>query len=234
MLCIEDTNSISFSTILFILHQKKELKKLLQQKEKRITELEHLSDSKNTLDWSTASGHDSHGSLGSIGGDAIWNRLQAQLNETRAELAKKEDQLVATATNLALQKSRVAELEVELETHGQSTILKLRGEVQQLTTEKKELSDQLQSERREAEDRIQKKDEALIYFRNELQKLKQTSVHDQRAMLNASTHSTSSDTSSTVQRAFGGFSSLVSPSRWSKDRVNMDNASIATPRMEDD
>lgn len=218
----------------------------LRRKDRRIAELERLAErsghsggDNNKGEFNNSSGHDSFESLTSMGSnnggsDAIWNRLQVQLNEAREELAQKEEVLQTQTANLQLKTDRVAELEEELAQQGQTAITKLRDEVKQLQKEKKEFHDQLQTERRESEDRIQKKDEALIYFRNELQKLKETSFDEQRSLVSASQHSTTSQNSTTVQRAFGGISSLVSPALWNnKERVNMDNASISTPRLDD-
>jgi len=223
------------------------LKEELKRKDNRIAELEQLvsslrrTSSQRGLDCDS-SNHDSLASLGSHrskGSDAIWNRLQTQLNETREELSRTEELLRAQTANLLLQTNRVEELEQELKTNGIDSIRSLREKCNLLTEEKKELESRLQTDRRELEDRLQKKDEALIYFRNELQKLKQTNVDPQRSLVHASSQhsfmdgaSTHSTQSSTVQRAFGGISHLVSPALWSKEKVSIDRNSLDTPKLD--
>ncbi len=222
------------------------LKDELSRKDNRIAELERMvsslkrSSSERGLDVDS-SNHDSLASIGSHrskGSDAIWNRLQTQLSETREELARTEELLRAQTANLILQSNRVEELEQELKTNGIDTIRNLRDKSNLLQEEKKELESKLQTDRRDFEDRLQKKDEALIYFRNELQKLKQTSVDTQRSLVHSSSQaslldgiSTHSAQSSTVQRAFGGISHLVSPALWSKDKVSLDKNAIDGPKL---
>lgn len=182
--------------------------------------------------------NDSVGSIGSSksGGDAIWNRLQALLNQTRADLAEKEELLQAQTASLMLQTHRVEELERELELQSSTTVKKYKDECLQLQDEKEDLEKQLLEERREAEEKMRKKDESLAYFRDELMKLKQ--AESQRNLSSgASVHSnnpldSSSHSASSVTRAF---SALVSPSLWSKDKVVVNGgaaSSIASPRID--
>lgn len=201
----------------------------------------HRNSSQRGLDVDS-SNHDSLASVGSHrsrGSDAIWNRLQSQLNDTREELARTEELLRAQTANVLLQTNRVEELEQELKTNGIDSIRSLKEKCTLLQAEKKELETKLQTERRDFEDRLQKKDEALIYFRNELQKLKQTNVDTQRTLAHASSQqsflegaSAHSSQSSTVQRAFGGISHLVSPALWSKDKVTLDKNALDGPKLD--
>ena len=227
----------------------------MARKEDRIVELERLVSTLKTASKQSdyeleGSNHDSIGSFGSCrsnrGNDAIWHRLQTQLNETREELTRTEELLRAQTANLLLKAQRVEELEDELQTNGVDTIRILKEKCNLLQEENNELETRLNMERREFEDRMQKKDEAIIYFRNELQKIKQqgnvdlqrTLVHaaSQHSMLDGtSSHSTQThqSSSSTVQRAFGGLTQLVSPALWSKDKVTLDRrGSMEPPRLD--
>ena len=227
------------------------LRRQLKDKDRRIEELERKLEGMDAVtrsfDDGMSTGNDSFGSLNSAKsgvGDAIWRRLQTQLNEARAELANKDDLLLAKTASLQLQNARVAELENELKNvGGNDTFKKLKDDCRQLREEKKSLEDQLQAERKEVDDRMQQKNEALAYFRSELQKLKQTQGNDlQRTLIRTSSqHSLPFDTSSvhssgtassTVQRAFGGLGSLVSPTLWSKDKADIDARSVTTPRLD--
>lgn len=228
------------------------MRQQLKEKIRRIAELERQIDGADPYNRSLEdvfnSSQNTNGSVGSgmkSTGDPIWQRLQKHLDEAREELAVKEELLRTHMANLVLQTDRVAELEYELRETGSDIVKKLRDECKQLREEKKGLEDQIQLERKEAEDRMQKKDEALVYFRNELQKLKETPITNdpQRALLDASRHSRQqlmddssvhSTASSTVQRAFGGLSSFVSPKGWGRNSVDMDTRSIATPKLDDD
>lgn len=232
--------------------QIQELKHELERKVDRIVELERLVSSLKTTSKHSdydldvvGSNHDSIGSIGSCrsssrGNDAIWHRLQTQLNETREELTRTEELLRAQKASLFLQTRRVEELEEELKTNGVDAIRILKEKCNLLQEENKELETKLSAERRDFEDRMQKKDEAIIYFRNELQKLKQQGNVDlQRTLVHAAsqhslldTTSSHSTQSSTVQRAFGGFTQLVSPALWSKDKVNVDRNSLEAPRLD--
>lgn len=214
------------------------------EKDKRIAELQRLVDGDGIDAFSS---NDSVG-VGSVhssrsantGGDAIWSRLQVLLNQTRAELAEKEEHLKASNANLALQKDRVATLEKELEDRGSNTIKKLKDECKKLEDEKRQLEYDLEKERKDAEEKIRKKDEALVYFRNELFKLKQSSSQgmSQRSISNgqhisatAPLESPSTHSQSSVSQAFGGITALVAPSLWSKPDENA-ASTIATPRLD--
>lgn len=237
--------------------QIQDLKHELERKDDRIVELERMvsslkaASSKQSDYDLDGSNHDSIGSIGSCrstsnkANDAIWHRLQTQLNETREDLSRTEELLRAANANVFLKASRVEELEEELKTNGVDAIRILKEKCNLLEEENQELETRLNSERRDFEDRMQKKDEAIIYFRNELQKLKQQGNVDlQRTLVHAasqhslhhldaaSSHSTHTQSSSTVQRAFGGLTQLVSPALWSKDKVTMDRNSLETPRLD--
>lgn len=206
------------------------MKMQLQDKDKKIQELTSFLEGANEI------GNSSTGSIGSIGSvrssnDAIWHRLQVLLNQTREELAEKEQLLKSQTANLALQTDRVAELEKELSDRENTSVNKWKEECKQLEAAKNEAEQALQAERKENEDRIQKRDDALVYFRNELFKMKQES---KRNLLLDSQHSTPStpvytkppdspsaiSATKSVRSAFDGISSLVSPSLWSKEKVN--------------
>jgi chromosome segregation ATPase len=216
------------------------LREQLRQRDRRIADLERQVDGKDPFNRSLNS---SSGSLGSIrseekaSGDAIMQRLQTQLDEAHEELKSKDELLQTQSASLQLQTHRVAELEYELKKISEDTLQELKDEVQKLQDDKKSLEDQIQAERKESDERMKKKDEAVIFFQNELTKMKMNPGGNdpQRALLESSVHSRRnlddsmhSTASATVHRAFGGLGAL-----FGKEKVESDALSIVTPRMED-
>jgi hypothetical protein len=159
----------------------KQLQAQLDAKDRRIDELESGTDA------------------------AIFVRLEYQLEEARRQLSEKDLLLQAQMSNLILQADRVKTLEIQLKKHYDETVPDLRNEVDQLTTEKAHLLHQLESERQDHLARLQQKDETILEYRDELDRLREHFGLPSSTDPPAATATTVGGTSHKIQQAMSCF-----------------------------